>query len=100
MNSPNSLIELIRVFTDILTSLMPVVGGLALLAFFWGLVKFLSKAGDAKTHEEGRNLMVWGLIALFVMVSFLGVLYFFYDDFGFNTVRPFGLPTLPNPTAR
>jgi len=91
---PGNFTELIQIFINLATSLMPVLGGIALLVFFWGLVKFIAKSGDEKTHQEGRNLMVWGLIALFVMISFLGIVYFFYDDLGFNTVRPFGLPTL------
>ncbi|MEK7187157.1 MAG: hypothetical protein AAB690_02570 [Patescibacteria group bacterium] len=92
---PQNLQQLIKIFIDIATSLMPILGGVALLVFFWGLVKFIAKSGDEKSHQDGRSLMVWGLIALFVMVSFLGIVYLFYDDLGFNSVKPFGLPTLP-----
>ena len=92
---PQNLQQLIKIFIDIATSLMPILGGIALLIFFWGLIKFIAESGDEKTHREGKNLMVWGLVSLFVMISFLGIVYFFYDDLGFNAVKPFGLPTLP-----
>ena len=46
---------------------------LALLFFFWGLAQFILKSGDAASHEEGKNKMVWGVIALFVMVSIWGI---------------------------
>jgi hypothetical protein len=68
------------VIAKFINPLLYIVAGLALLAFFWGLVKFISRAGDDKSHAEGKNLMVWGLIALFVMVSVYGILRFFYHD--------------------
>lgn len=97
---PTNFKELIGVFVDLMTALMPVILGLALLSFFWGLVKFVSKAGDAKSHADGKNLIVWGLIGIFVMLSFTGIIYFFYSDLGFNASHPFGLPTLPNPVGK
>jgi hypothetical protein len=64
---------------------IPIVGSLGLLAFFWGLAKFIINAGgDAKTHQEGRNLMVWGLVALFLMVSIWGIIRFLQGEFGFS----------------
>ncbi|KKT12587.1 MAG: hypothetical protein UV94_C0043G0004 [Parcubacteria group bacterium GW2011_GWC1_43_30] len=38
-------------------------------------------------------LMLWGLIALFILLSLMGILAFLYRDFGFG--RPFGPPLLP-----
>ncbi|MFH1472844.1 MAG: hypothetical protein ABIF06_00295 [bacterium] len=94
--APQNLGELINIFLELATMLMPVLVGLALLVFFWGLMKFIAKSGDAKSHADGRNLMIWGLIGLFVMMSFLGIIFFFFDDLGFNVGNhPFGLPTLP-----
>ncbi len=72
--------------------LMPVVSGLALLAFFWGLAKFILNPGNEAAVKEGRNLMVWGTIALFIMVSIFGILRFMSGELGLGT---FGLPLLP-----
>lgn len=73
---------------------IPVVFSLALLVFIWGLVKFISRTGgDEKAVTEGKKLMIWGLVALFIMVSIWGILRFFYGAFGFS--RTFGLPLLP-----
>lgn len=77
----------------IINSLLVLLIALALLVFFKGLVSFIAKSGDAKSHQDGKNLMIWGLVGLFVMVSVFGILQFAYNDFGFG--RPFGLPTLP-----
>ncbi len=47
--------------------------GIAVIVFFWGLFKFMLKGGDKGANEEGRNQMLWGIIALFVMVATWGL---------------------------
>ena len=89
---PTNFTELINVFLDLIAKVIPVVASFALLAFFWGLTKFIAKAGDEKAVAEGKSLMVWGTIAIFVMVSVWGILSFFYNDIGFGD---FVLPLLP-----
>jgi len=97
--TPTDLKSLVGIFTGLINDALPVLVGLALLAFIWGLVKFIFKVNDPKANEEGKNLMKWGLIALFVMVSFMAIVGFFYSDFGFSRpFNPFG-PSLPtNPS--
>ena len=59
--------------TRFLNLLVPVITGLALLFFLWGLTKFIRKAGDEKAYEEGRNIVIWGIVSLAVMVSVWGI---------------------------
>ncbi len=54
------------------TILIPLVFTLGLLFFFWGMAKYIWSAGG-KEKEEGKNIMVWGIIALFVMTSVWGL---------------------------
>ena len=51
------------------------LSGMALIIFFVGLVKFIGSAGSTKSQKEGYVLMVWGLIALFVIFSIQGILW-------------------------
>ncbi|MDO8565105.1 MAG: hypothetical protein Q7R67_00560 [bacterium] len=67
---------LVRRAGELVQSLTIVVAGIALLVFFWGLARFIMKAGDETAIEEGRRLMIWGVVALFVMVSVWGIIYF------------------------
>ena len=60
----------------IISTLLPIVVALALLFFFWGLAKFILAAGDEAAKEEGKRIMIWGVVALFVMVSVWGLVYF------------------------
>jgi heme/copper-type cytochrome/quinol oxidase subunit 2 len=63
---------------------IPIVFGLALLFFFYGVAKFVLHAGDEKKIEEGRNLMIWGTIAMFVLVSVYGLIKFIGGNLGIS----------------
>lgn len=90
--------DLIGLFIDLINPLLYLMVGLGLLVFLKGLVVFISKAGDAKSHAEGRSLMIWGLVALFVMVSVIGILRLVHDELGFGT--SVGIPLLPTNPQR
>ncbi len=91
--------RLIVAVGDIVQMLILIVGAIALLAFFWGLAKFIFKVGSTgeKAAEEGKALMKWGLIALFVMFSVWGIIGFIQGEFGISrSSTPGGLPgTIP-----
>jgi hypothetical protein len=75
--------------------LLPITVAAALLAFFWGLAKFIYKGGDEEAKKEGRQLMIWGVVALFVMVSIWGLVGFIkYAIFGSSNVNSLS-PTIP-----
>jgi uncharacterized membrane protein len=53
---------------------------LAIVAFFYGLVKFISNAEDSAERETGKSIMVWGIIALTVLFSLWGIVRFILVD--------------------
>ncbi len=53
----------------------------AILAFFWGLVKYLF-SGGGEDKSEGLKLMFYGVIAIFVMVSIWGIIRLLQNTFG------------------
>lgn len=57
----------------ILSALMPVLVALAIIYFVWGVLKYLMNAGDEEAQKEGRSMMIYGIIAIFVMVSIWGL---------------------------
>lgn len=71
--APRDLTELMWLFVDLLNQAIVVVVALALLFFFWGLANFILYASDDKKREEGKNIMIWGIVALFVMISVWGI---------------------------
>jgi hypothetical protein len=77
--------ELIIAVGGVVSRSILIVNGLALFWFFWGLMKFIFKAGDEKAQEEGRNIMLWGILALFVMTSVWGLVNFLGNSLGIKT---------------
>lgn len=89
-NNAEGVIERFGRVIDLLT---PIVFSIALLFFFWGLATFIYKSGD--DQEKGKNRMLWGLIALFVMFSVWGILRFAQESLGLNnTGQQLDIPTL------
>ena len=46
---------------------------LAIVVFFWGLIKYLWSIDNENAHE-GLKIMFWGLICIFVLVSIRGII--------------------------
>lgn len=91
---------LIGSFGAIVNMLIPIVMGLAVLVFFWGLVKYISSTSDESSKLDGKNLMIWGMIALFVMVALWGILGWFQNELGLSgTITPSAAPTFQIPDA-
>lgn len=78
---------------DLLNFFVPFLIGIGLMLFFWGLAKFIlaQSAGDQQGISGGRQLMIWGIVALFVMVSIWGIVQILANTFGWT----FGVPQLP-----
>ena len=71
-------------FGTVVKTLIPIMMALAVLAFFWGLVKYIASASDEAAKEGGKTLMIWGMIALFVMVALWGILGWVQGQLGLN----------------
>lgn len=74
---------ILSVVKGILDMLIPIVITLAVVIFFFGLAMFLTKADDDK--EKGRNIMLYGIITLFVMVAVWGLVDVIADTFKIGT---------------
>ena len=83
---------------NILRSVIPILFVLALIVFFWGLIRFLTKADDEEAKANGRRLMVWGIIALFVMASVWGLVSFLGDAVGIDQGQD--IPAVPGVSPR
>ena len=84
---------LIWVKCIIAVAIIPLIFGLAFLLFLWGVFKFMYATENAQ-KEEGKKFIMWGLIALFVMVSVWGIIKLLGQTFGFETGIPY-LQTKP-----
>lgn len=90
------LVSLLILAQKVVGRLVPLLIGLALLAFFWFLVGFIWKGReDPKEQKKSLSGMGWSIVALFVMVSVWGIIGFMGSVVGINqggTMSGFKLP--------
>lgn len=89
-----NLANLIISLRNLVSLALPVVVGLALLGFFWGLMKFVFSAGNEEAKEQGKHIMIYGIIALFVMVAVWGLVGFIAGSLGVGTGGNAPVPTV------
>jgi len=90
-----SLTGMLTTVGNLINQATPIVIALALLYFFWGLANYILHADDPEKKEEGRNIMIWGVIALFIMVSVWGIIRLVQNSFSIQTGTVPFIPTVP-----
>lgn len=80
-----SLTNLVNAVAGIVDILIPLLMALAVVAFFWGLIRFISKSGNPEEAKKGRGIMLWGIIVLFIMVAIWGLVQFIAGNLGVST---------------
>jgi hypothetical protein len=66
-------------------SVIPLVFSLAFMLFVYGVVQYVLNDTDGAKREKGKQFMIWGIIALTVMVSTWGLVRVLGSSFGLNT---------------
>lgn len=66
----NGLAALVGRVSALIQGVIPLIIGLAVLMFLWGVFLWFFVE---KNKDSGREFMIWGIIALFVMVSVWGL---------------------------
>jgi len=73
-------------------AVVPFIFALAIAMFLWGVVQFVINNDEEAKKAKGKQFMIWGIIALTVMVSVWSLVAILGNTFGINT---FFLPQLP-----
>ncbi len=94
-NAQASVQSLLTLVGTILTSLVPIAIGLAVVLFLFGVVKYVAAGDDEAGRSSGRQLMLWGIVALFVMVSVWGLVSLLGTTVGVTQGGTGTVPTLP-----
>jgi hypothetical protein len=68
---------------------VPIIFALAFLVFIWGIFQYFIQGGhDEEKRESGKQLMLWGLIGFFVMVSVWGLVHLLLGTVVLNNTAP------------
>ena len=70
--------------------------GVALIVFF--VISYVLAGADEEKRATGRNLMIYGVIGLFVMVAIWGIVYLLANTLGVGIGGTPNIPLAPVPT--
>lgn len=89
---------LIQSFTTVIESLVPIVIGLAILLFLYGLLKYIVSKDEAK-RKEAVSVITMGIVVIFVMVSVWGLVRIIASIFDTSVYSPDSSQTLQKNTV-
>lgn len=90
ISSASDLRGVIDFMMGILSRLVPLLIGAAVVVFLYGVMLFIAKAsaGNADGRAEGIKFMIFGIIGIAVMVSVWGLVAFVTNTFGTGLIVP------------
>ena len=71
-NQDLNFLSFAQKLSDIANTIIPFLIGVAFVFVILGIFKYVRQAGDAEKVAEGRRMFVYGVVALFLMLSFWG----------------------------
>jgi len=73
--TPTTFAELVAFFLDLINQIIPLLMGVAFVYLLWKLIDaWIIHADDASKVEEGKTIIMTGVIVFVVMVSIWGIL--------------------------
>ena len=87
MADPSMLVNLTSEFIGIANNVTTILFVLALAVFAWGIVKLILAAGDAGAVREARGIITWGVIALAVLASLYGIIFYIQTVVGVDSAN-------------
>jgi Na+/H+-dicarboxylate symporter len=54
---------------------------LATIAFLWGIIQYVTASGDEQKLSDSKKYIVWGLIAMLLIVAMWGIVFAVYRTF-------------------
>lgn len=70
--TPTNLTQFVNNFSRVLNVVIPFVIGFGFLGLLTGVLKYIGSGGDEEGMTKGRQLIVYGVIGLFVTMTFWG----------------------------
>jgi len=70
-----------KITTEILNPTIYLLFAAATVVFVWGIIQYIISAGQGQA-QKGKNIILYGLVGLFVMASAYGIVKIMCDFFG------------------
>ncbi len=75
----------------IYNSIIPLLIALAIAMFIWGVIQYVLNDAEEAKKAKGKQFMLWGIIAITVIVSIWGLVHILTSTFNIS----FSIPLLP-----
>lgn len=76
-----------KAFNIVTEILIPLAFSLTLLYFFWGIFKYIKEGANSdKAVEDGRRIMLWGVVGIFVAFSIWGIISFIQSELNIDPI--------------
>lgn len=95
----SALLSLLALAQTLVSNLGVFAIGVAVLAFFWYLIKFIVQQANPEAKSSSLKGMGYSILALFVMVSIWGIIGLFGSITGVNQGGNIPIPGIPRPAA-
>ena len=94
------IVGIISIFNNILSMIIPVLVALAVVYFIWGVIQYLL-VGNEEKKKKAKEVIFSGLIGLFVIISFWGIIRVISNtiDVGPERLNEKAIPCIPNEEA-
>ncbi len=80
-----TLEDIVSTVRDLVNTIVPLFMVVAVAVFLWGIVKYITAAGDEEKAKSARGYIIYGLIGVFVMVAFWGIIQVVASTFDIET---------------
>lgn len=77
--------NLFSIVMDILSRVVIMLIAFAVIFFLYGILKYITAGDDEEKRTKMKNVMIYGIIGLFVMVSFWGIVNILINTFELDT---------------
>lgn len=92
-----ALLSLLALAQEIISRLVPFAITIAVLAFFWFLIKLIMSQSNPEAKTTALKGMGYSILALFVMVSIWGIIGLLGSIVGVNQGGNIPIPGVPRP---
>jgi len=84
--------NLFSIVMGILSQAVILLIALAVVFFLYGILKYIASGDDEESRKKSKNVMIYGIIGLFVMISFWGIVNILVNTFELDTAPYVSVP--------
>lgn len=95
-NGGTNLQYIICRISELLNTIVPILIILGVIFFIYGVITYVISQ-DEEAKSRGRDLMIYGLIGLLVIVSIWGLVAVLKNTFGIQGTSSINIPCIPSP---